>query len=54
MNNKMMEMRIVGTFKVNGVDYVTVMSGNNACTMKKREYEAIMWMENNYFKNVAA
>ena len=29
-------MKVVGTFKVNGIDYVTIMSGNNACAMKKK------------------
>lgn len=47
-------MKVVGTFKVNRIDYVTVMSGNNACTMKRREYETIMYVENNHSKNVAA
>lgn len=30
-------MKVVGTFKVNGIDYVTVISGNNACAMKKKK-----------------
>lgn len=47
-------MKVIGTFKVNGIDYVTVMSGNNVCAMKKKEYESILWMENNHSKNVAA
>lgn len=46
-------MKVVGTFKVNGIDYVAVMSGNNVCAMKKKEYESILWMENNYRINVA-
>ena len=46
-------MKVVGTFKVNGIDYVTIMSGNNACAMKKKEYESILWMENNHKINVA-
>ena len=29
-------MKVVGTFKVNGIDYVTVISGNNDCAMKKK------------------
>ena len=44
-------MKVVGTFKVNGIDYVTIMSGNNACAMKKKE--SILWMENNHKINVA-
>lgn len=46
-------MKVVGTFKVNGIDYVTIMSGNNACAMKKKEYDSILWMENNHKINVA-
>ena len=46
-------MKVVGTFKVNGIDYVTIMSGNNAFAIKKKEYESILLMENNHKINVA-